>query len=358
MPKIVFYPLGCADTTLVQLNDKRSILIDYCHKEDVFDLKGLKKHWEDNGKADFDVVAFSHADKDHVSGMEDLFWLEHAKKYQSNDRPKIKELWVPALFVTEPKLSDSALIIQKEAKHRLESGKGIRVFGLTEDLTKWLKEKHIVGAKIQKAGLLVNGFSKEKGGVEIFVHSPFSFKMDEDEEKRNNNSIVLHMTFFENSAETKFMIGADAEYETWENIVYITKENKNEKRLEWDIFGISHHCSYTALSNEKGKKKTQPTSKVKELMNKGRSNATLVSSSDPIPSEDTTQPPHFQAAEYYKELAKEKGRKDNFLVTMEHPNTKNPKPIVIEISEFGVTLESSAVPSAVATAVGSTPRFG
>ena len=115
MTKITFYPLGNADTTLVQLQDERAILIDYCHKEEGFDLKeALKTYLKDSEKNDFDIVAFTHADKDHVSGMEDFFWLEYAKQYQSKERPKVKELWVPAVMVTEPGLSGSAAVIQKE----------------------------------------------------------------------------------------------------------------------------------------------------------------------------------------------------------------------------------------------------
>lgn len=360
MPKITFYPLGCADTTLVELNDRRSILIDYCHKDDVFDLKGvLTEHLESNDKKCFDVVVFTHADTDHVQGMEDFFWLDHAKKYQSEDRPKIKEIWVPAVFVTETGLSGSAEKIRSEVRYRLKNNRsGVRVFGNTEPLTEWCEE-YSVEPTIQKAGKLITEFSKQKGGVEIFVHSPFSFKMNDDEDERNDNSIVLHMTFFEGDSETKFMIGADAEFGTWESIVYITERECNDKRLEWDILGISHHCSYTALSDEKGKTKTKPTGTIKKLMNKGRQNAILVSSSTPIPSKETTQPPHFQAAEYYKELAETKGSSGNFLVTMEHPNKQNPKPIVLEISSCGATIKAAAISTpVVAAATSTTPRFG
>jgi len=94
-------------------------------------------------------------------------------------------------------------------------------------------------------------------------------------------------------------------------------------------------------------------------MSKGGQNAYLISSSDSIPSEETTQPPHFQAAEYYKSLAEEKGRSNHFLVTMEHPNKKKPQPIVLEISRDGATLKTSTtVPAAIAAAVSTTPRFG
>jgi beta-lactamase superfamily II metal-dependent hydrolase len=360
MTKITFFPLGNADSTLVQLKDTRSILVDYYNKEDGFDLKdALERYLKDSKKNDFDVVVFTHADNDHVSGAEDFFWLDHAKKYQQDGRPKIKELWVPAVLIVEPGLSGSAAVIQREARHRIKAGQGIRVFGSTDSLETWLKQEN-ASLEVQKAGKTISGFSKANGSVEIFAHSPFSFKMDDDEEERNDNSIVLHLTFFEDGGETRLMMGADAEFGTWGNIVYITEKKKNCVRLEWDIFRISHHCSYSALSEEKGKSKTKPTKEVAKLMSGGGRNAYLISSSEPIPSSDTTQPPHFQAAEYYKSLAEEKGCRDNFLVTTEHPNKKKPQPIVLEISRDGATLKSSAtVPAAaIVTAVATSPRFG
>ena len=61
----------------------------------------------------------------------------------------------------------------------------------------------------------------------------------------------------------------------------------------------------------------------------------MISSSDPIPEGDTDQPPHSQAANYYKsKLAKVINGK--FLVTMAHPpGASKPKKIEIEIGVGG-----------------------
>jgi hypothetical protein len=108
-------------------------------------------------------------------------------------------------------------------------------------------------------------------------------------------------------------------------------------RLIWDIFKLSHHCSYKALSEEKGKDETKPVDAVKYLFEQGQNGCYLVSSSKPVPSKDTDQPPHKQAAAYYKRVAKDKGDEDNFLVTMETPDADKPKRIRIEISKNGLT---------------------
>jgi hypothetical protein len=131
------------------------------------------------------------------------------------------------------------------------------------------------------------------------------------------------------------MLGSDLEHESWDGIIIKTLQKKRPERLIWDIFRISHHCSYNALSAEKGRKKTEPTKLIKSLFEKGQIGCYLISSSDIIPSEDTDQPPHMQAAAYYSEVAENK--KGEFLVTMETPTDKDPKRIVIEIGKCGPT---------------------
>lgn len=43
-----------------------------------------------------------------------------------------------------------------------------------------------------------------------------------------------------------------------EDIVSITQYYNNEDRLRWDLLNIPHHCSYLALSDEKGDNETEP----------------------------------------------------------------------------------------------------
>lgn len=112
--KVVFYPVGNGDTSQVVLDNGRRILFDFCHKDKAEDAStpeiDLKKRLCDElreaKRDDFDVVAFTHADKDHIQGCTDFFWLQHAKKYQGDGRIKIKELWVPAAMLLEEACRD------------------------------------------------------------------------------------------------------------------------------------------------------------------------------------------------------------------------------------------------------------
>src|SRR5690349_17167206 len=102
--KVSFYPVGNGDTSQIVLANGKRLLFDFCHRTDGEDpdnpLIDLKKTLRDELKAaereDFDVVAFTHGDDDHIANSTEFFWLEHATKYQGKDRTKIKELWVPA----------------------------------------------------------------------------------------------------------------------------------------------------------------------------------------------------------------------------------------------------------------------
>lgn len=371
MAIIRFYPLGNADSTLVHLNDDRLILKDYFKAESTgdddkrIDLEGeLRDYLDQECRDDFDVTAFSHADDDHCHGAENFFWFDHAKKYQGGDRIKMKKLWVPACFILETGLSGSARVIQAEAKHRFEEGYGIRVFGNPEPLEKWLEDQGVDPTTrtglITKAGTCVPPFTKQAGNVEIFSHSPFSYRMEGDEVDRNGNSLVLHMTFFEGYREMRLMLGADAEHQTWADIVYITESRGNDERLDWDMFRISHHSSYTALSEDKGKDETVPRDEVDSLFDRGSTSCILISSSDPIPNEDTKQPPHRQAANYYRRKAREKGSESNFIVTMEWPDKDAPKPVVVETTQYGFNVKRrvAAVAGAATVTASRSPRFG
>lgn len=340
MAKITFYPLGNADGTLIEFNDNRLMLKDYCHRKDPSDKNDkradlsaeLRSVLEEKNRDYFDVVAFSHCDDDHVGNAESFFWLDHDKEYQGEGRIKINEVWVPACLILEKGLESSAKIIRQEARHRLKNNYGIRVFGNPGILDDWLKENGI--APKDREHLITHAGEVLKfNNAEIFVHSPFSFKMEDEEVDRNGACLVFHVTFFEGQNQSRLMLGSDATYENWDNIIFKTKQRNRLERLIWDIFRISHHCSYNALSPEKGEDKTEPTENIRSLFEEGQIGCYLISSSDPIPSEDTDLPPHKQAATYYSEVAENK--KGEFLVTMQTPTDKDPKQIVIETSKNG-----------------------
>lgn len=369
MHKITFYPLGNADSCLIDLANGSKLLFDYAHTKDSeddddkrIDLKSeILNNLEDADKDYFDVVAFTHADNDHLRGFSDIFYLQHAEKYQDDDRIKIDDLWVPAALIIEKNLEGEAKILRAEARHRLKEGKNIRVFSRPERLEDWLKEQGLKLKDREKlitnAGQMVPGYKKSNAGIEFFVHSPFSITEDEEIIDRNESSMVLQATFRSGELDTRLILSADTVYETWIDIVNITKAKKRESRLEWDIMKIPHHCSYLSLSDDKGKEITVPVKEVKWLFEQGKNAGILVSSSNPIPSnDDNDQPPHRQAANYYKKVSKK--IEGNFIVTMEHPKQSDPEPLIITIDDFGATLKKSITSATAIVTSKKSPRFG
>ena len=109
MHQVIFYPVGNGDTTQIIWSGGRRVLFDFCHRDKAedadtpeIDLKArLKDGLKKAGRDYFDVVAFTHADLDHIQGSTDFFELQHAKKYHGEGRIKIRELWVPAAMLLE-----------------------------------------------------------------------------------------------------------------------------------------------------------------------------------------------------------------------------------------------------------------
>lgn len=371
MTSLQFYPIGNADCCQISTRDNKRILFDFAHiKEaeneddkrcDLSSLLGadLKKSQKDY----FDIVAFTHLDRDHCCGAGEFFYFEHAGKYQGPGRIKIRTLWVPAAAILEDNdPCEDARIIRQEARHRLKKGQGIRIFSRPEILKEWLESEglslHERQHLITDAGNVIPGLSLIEDGVEFFLHSPFAKHLDDGSlEERNVHSIVVQAVFQENNQETKLILGSDATAEVWQDIVNISKYHDNQKRLEWDIFELPHHCSYKSLAEDKGKTRTDPVAELKWLFEQqGQRGGIMISTSNQIPSGDTTQPPHFQAANYYKDVANKIG--GQFIVTMEHPTSANPEPTVIEIDESKARVKKQVKSAAFAITSQMSPRAG
>lgn len=379
--QVIFYPVANGDTTQIVLAKGRRVLFDFCHRDKAedadtpeIDLKArLKEDLKAANRDYFDVVAFTHADLDHIQGSTEFFELQHAKKYHGDGRIKIRELWVPAAMLLEEADNDHQteeyVLLRQEARYRLLEGKDILVFSKPQALADWLEP--LLKARGESAsardhlfidaGTIVPGFTKAKDGVEFFCHSPFIKHCDDGDIIRNSAALVFNVRFNADGSTYDYLEVGDAEYGDLEDIVSTTRYHKNEDRLAWDLFNIPHHCSYHALNEEKGKDETIPTPLVKDLLLMGKSDAYIVSCSKPIPdvkdSYEQVQPPHIQARKAYERYLKEVGGR-KFLVTMEEPNANKPEPIIFEIGSGGVTWKRSATIGAPAILASRPPRAG
>jgi hypothetical protein len=359
MTTITFFPLGNADCYRIDLPGGEKLLFDYADMrcaDDPDDKRinlpsELRKDLRAANRDDYDIVAFTHFDRDHVLGASSFFELTHAAKYQGGDRIKIREMWVPAWAITETRddLCEDGKVLQAEARHRLVKGDGIRVFSRPAHLAEWLNTKGLTlesrSGLITDAGQTVPAWTKEVQGVEFFVHSPFASRQDDGTlSDRNSNSLVFQATFLAEGQESRVLLMADTEHECMREIVRITQSHGREHRLQWDLVKLPHHCSYLSLGPDKGTEKTEPVEEVAWLYEKqGQWMGRIISTSDPIPSSgDQIQPPHRQAAAYYKGAIQALG--GEFLVTMQHPTAVAPEPLVVRIDRFGVSTPKSSPP--------------
>lgn len=351
MHTVRFFPIGNADTCLIELANGRRALFDFAdmrERDDTSDKRcDLEKELRDclGDTVEIDVVAFTHLDTDHCKRANEVFHLEHAEKYQGEGRIKIKTMWVPASAILEVGVEGQARTMRTEARHRFLEGKGIRVFSHPDALNDFLTERDIDPATrrdlITDAGELCPEFTLAADGVEFFVHSPFAEHCDGDLIIRNDSALFMQAAFEVDGRQTKLILCADVGYEVIDDIVRVTQDHENDHRLEWDIINVPHHTSYRSLGPEKGVDETVPTDNLKWLYEEqGLPHGILVSTSDPIPSEDTTQPPHRQTAAYYKRVANDLG--GQYVVSMEHPSQSKPKPLVLEIGRGGYSVRKQA----------------
>lgn len=375
--RIIFYPVGNGDTSQIILENGKRILMDYRHRKKTEEGEGpeinlkarLKQELKDAGRDSFDVVAFTHADTDHIENSTEFFELRHATKYQGNGRIKIDTLWVPAAMVlemgTNGQQSSEFVIWRQEARHRLKEGKGIRVFSKPEKLKDWLEENDLTLESrrhlITDAGQLAPEFDIETDGVEFFCHSPFIKHVDDGDDLRNAASLIFNVRFRRNGTDYDYLAVGDSEWSVLEDIVTTTKTHGNMDRLAWDLYNIPHHCSYLALSDEKGEFETTPKPLVEELLLSGKEGAYIVSSSCPIldtkEGREQTQPPHIQAKKCYETYRKKTGGA-KFLVTMEEPNATKPEPLEFKVDNQGLSLARAAASAASVIISKPAPRAG
>ncbi len=367
---LTFYPLGNADCCQIVTDGGGWYLFDYADRRNPDDPADkridlpttLRRELRAAGRSAYDLVAFSHADDDHVQGASTFFALDHASRYQGGARIAIKELWVPAAMILEQGLTDDARALRQEARHRLREGYGLRVFSRPAALEDWLRTQGLsVAARahlIVDAGQLVPGYSKAVQGVEFFAHSPFASREEDGRlVDRNRRSIVVQATFDCDGQDARLLLTADTTWESLTALVRVTRWHHNEHRLAWDVVKVPHHCSYLSLNDVKGAEMTTPTPEIAWLYGtQGQPGGKLVSSSDPIPAGDTTHPPHRQAAAYYQRRGIP--RRGEFIVTMAHPTVRAPEPLVILLDARGARVRRAPAAGSARVTTVSAPRAG
>jgi len=361
---ITYFPVGNGDTILIQLVSGKSIILDCNISKDSQDeevkssfdvqsylLRTLKKDASNAYHAD--VFILSHPDQDHCRGFDDVFYTGDPAKYSDTHKKNsliiIDEIWFsPRVFLPHEKtLCDPAKAFRKEVNRRIElyknkgagyklKGNRIRVIGFSDsDKLDGLQDIVIApGNSIS----FING--SDESDFSFFVHAPFKKDTDSKWSERNDTSIVLQARFDVDNTKHACLVfmGGDAGAAIWEDIL----DRSSNADLKWDIFLAPHHCSWTFFSEEPYKDNKTPSDKSLQILGKKRKGAIVVSSCKPIKRNDDN-PPHYAAANLYKKSVGD----DKFYVTSEHPDVKQPLPIVFSMSKNGPVKEDSSKSSAI-----------
>ena len=153
--------------------------------------------------------------------------------------------------------------------------------------------------------------------------------------------MILHATFDCDGKESRAFIIGDADWDYLEKVYQKTISRGRTERLDWNLFYIPHHCSYKALSDEKGDRKTTPKPDIQKFLEHGQPGSYMVASCNPIKegrdAYQQVQPPHIQAKKCYEGILDTVGGR-KLLITMEHNNEITPKPVTFRFSAAGCTL--------------------
>jgi len=368
---IIFWPVGCGDSTTVVVDPDTVVQIDIHHVEDsegdddpripvVDELVELLP--KKDGKPYLAVFGATHLDKDHTQGFAELL-----------DRVTIGDLWFTPRVLWEQdqdELCDDAKAFRDEAERRINklktdgevgSGDRIRVIGFSDDL----KEHREIYKNLPEGAVTtpgkefhsLDGVDKSEA-FRAFVHAPFK---EDAEAERNHTSFALQITLTDGEQTFKAMLLGDLAYKGVKKLF----DRSDADDLEFDAFLAPHHCSKSVMYH-KEEGETEATLKqdlLDQIETAARDGAYIIASSPPIPAKEQggANPPHLIAARRYRELVDD----DHFICVGEHPTEESPEPVVYEITADGVSLreaagaatgKSSALAGAVETARGtSTP---
>ena len=336
----IFWPVGTGDSTTIRVAKNAHLQVD---------LRHMAKSEEDDdpawpvidelikilptlhGKPYLSVFALTHPDLDHCQGFEEL-----------NDRAVISELWMSPRtfreFRENDDLCDDAQAFHDEAMRRVQAaidaggdpGRGhrIRIIGYDE----LLNEPDFSGFPEDLLTIPGQSITTLDGedvshAFEAFVHAPFKEDSFGD---RNDCSLAFQISLYNGSGAGQALLMGDLCYPVIRRIFGRSKP----ATLAWNVLLAPHHCSKSAMywKDDGDDDETLRSDIVRDLGNAALDPGYVVSSSDPVPvrNDPGDNPPHAKAKRQYERIVP-----NEFLCTHEHPDRKNPEPIIFEVSQNG-----------------------
>ena len=357
----VFWPVGTGDSTTVRVGKTVYLQVD---------LRHMAKSEEDDAPAwpvidelieilptlgdqpYLSVFALTHPDQDHCQGFEEL-----------NDRVLISELWMSPRTFREFRqnndLCDDAQAFHDEAMRRVNAaikaggdpGRGgrIRIIGYDE----LLQEPQFEGFPkelLSVPGRTITTLDGEdlSGVFKAFVHAPFK---DDSFGDRNDCSLAFQISLYNGPGVGRALLMGDLSYSVIRRIF----GRSDKATIMWNALLAPHHCSKSVMYWKDEDEETLKSDMVRDIGNAALDPGYVISSSEPVPARNDPgdNPPHAKAKRQYERIVP-----NEFLCTHEHPDKKNPEPIIFKVSENGFAYvgeseSSKSMSDALKTASGS-----
>lgn len=353
--KITYFPVGNGDSVLITLKDDTNIIID-CNftsdsedenAKDRFDVKSylLNCIGIDNEIPYIDTFILTHPDQDHCRNFEKHFYLDGPDKYTDEDKQegkiRIDEIWfAPRVFSNHEELCEDAQAFKKEVERRIEvykndsskvadRGNRVRIIGYSDN-PKLEGLQDIITVPGNEINIINND---NKNNFTFFILGPLKADTDDEENGRNDASIVMQAKFKVRETEDAGLaiFGGDAGANNWARII----EQNND--LSFDILLAPHHCSRYFFNEEKEDEDELNTlEEIQTFLENGQDGCCVIASSKVI-KDDDDNPPHYLAFKEYKKYVND----DKFVCLSEYPDENEPKSLVFIVTENGPIIDDT-----------------
>jgi hypothetical protein len=368
--KVVFFPVGNGDMTLIELESGRTILIDINIRSaaddpdddtpDVAKMLRERLGRDAQGRLYVDTFLLSHPDQDHCTGLTKHFHLGRPADWSKTaDKILIREMWSsPLVFRRASRthvLCDDAQAFNTEARRRVKCfrdsgdavGEGDRILILGEDEDGKTDDLGAILIKVDETFARVNG--ENDTSITARLLAPLPRSQDEDEEEalaKNHSSTILQLSLSADGQTDagRFLTGGDAEVAIWERLW--DRHQGHPDWLSYDILQTPHHCSWHSLSYDSWSdygEDAKVCQKARKALSQARAGAVIVASSKPI-KDDDDDPPCIRAKREYEAIAKD--AQGSFKCVGEHPSAAAPDLLEFEIGRHGPRLKTKLMRAA------------
>lgn len=354
--RIIFFPVGNGDMTLIETESGKKILIDSRIRKaddypDVLSMLRERLTRDSAGRLFIDLFVWSHPDEDHCQGMNDCFHLGLPENWSpQKDLIFINEIWSSPLVYRRAdknhKLCDAAKALNAEIKRRVNRYKeersmsaGNYVLILCEDEGDNTTGIPEIVLKLDQTINCINGKSDSTFEGVLLGPSPKSdLEEEEDNLGKNHSSVIFNYKIFGGNKNARFLSAGDAEVVCLEALNNRMKTNKTETNLEYDILQAPHHCSWHSMSHDSLSDKgdqAKTSDEAISALSHAKNRAFIISSSNTI-EDDDNDPPAYRAKQEYQKILEPVG--GSFKCVDDHKKNGANVPLVIEISSDGLKL--------------------